>query len=783
MKQAVDLDRILGLSNDLGRFRDRSLDELTRILDVMTTMVHDVMQDYSKYDNVRSATVEVEQIIGEIKNLMQSIHVQVSMKVETLKQVTKAYVEQELELGRKIQAEAIKVEQFSTLKIIADNPNGKFLLTGQSKVDKESKRGDEVHTDNLNALVAQFMVDQGYSSEDISKDIDIGEFQKYILSQGYDPISFQYIPPQERSIAYSKYNESLIEVELSVEQLKEAMSGMADFMRWEEIKNQVHADNLGALIEQYNSYKSNAEDRITVNDVLRNALFNEKDRNFIAFAIERGYNPETFEYLELWERSAVYKQYDSIMTDLAIIQQRLARNQSDAQNRANRELAEVLNEYNRTATREDIEKMQQYLKGMNIYHGEITGEYNQEFLIAVAGYQYIANTVSTMAEYRRMTDDGYKFEVDGKITAELLALAYAENGLGTKNNPNLNTSSGSVITAVTMVGVGDGIVSQLLEDGKDIVEYGLNHNMSNLKYWTETIPGYFDVGKAIANGEITLKEIREIIGEGLAEEFVVPFQKIIELQHKVLNGKASYEESVTYGKSVVKAGMALTLVEGALKSSVKVSAKITKQLKEILPRLGQKMTIPSMITPEGFKMPSPEWDKGIGEVKTPQPNKPLEKSAEGTDKKTGKLELSDITEEIMATKPKYARIPERWYAKGGHISIDEKGVWTYTNKSGISISYPNGFPDFSKYYHPNVKPVKIEYAQPKNYPKDYEAANTEAGLSKSSNPSVPEKDKPPEGYTWHHYEDGKTMVLVEKDIHDEFKHMGGQSIVNGTGGD
>ncbi|MEK3670075.1 MULTISPECIES: hypothetical protein [unclassified Paenibacillus] len=27
------------------------------------------------------------------------------------------------------------------------------------------------------------------------------------------------------------------------------------------------------------------------------------------------------------------------------------------------------------------------------------------------------------------------------------------------------------------------------------------------------------------------------------------------------------------------------------------------------------------------------------------------------------------------------------------------------------------------------------------------------------------------------------MVLVEKDIHDEYKHMGGQSIVNGTGGD
>ncbi|MFC9711519.1 HNH endonuclease [Paenibacillus sp. NPDC056933] len=213
-------------------------------------------------------------------------------------------------------------------------------------------------------------------------------------------------------------------------------------------------------------------------------------------------------------------------------------------------------------------------------------------------------------------------------------------------------------------------------------------------------------------------------------------------------------------------------------------------------RLSNGQTVPVIVKNDHhmFSEPGGNREKGSGSgsskgspntshVDSKDGTKAKDGNTEGTSKKTGKLELSDITEEIMATKPKYARIPEKWYAKGGHISIDEKGVWTYTNKSGISISYPNGFPDFSKYYHPNVKPVKIEYAQPKNYPKDYEAANKEAGLSKSSNPSVPEKNKPPEGYTWHHYEDGKTMVLVEKDIHDEFKHMGGQSIVNGTGGD
>ncbi|WP_055105729.1 hypothetical protein [Paenibacillus ihumii] len=63
--------------------------------------------------------------------------------------------------------------------------------------------------------------------------------------------------------------------------------------------------------------------------------------------------------------------------------------------------SELLDEYNQAIPAEDIRKMQQYLKNMNIYHGEVIGEYNQEFLVAVAGYQHIANTVSTMAAVRR----------------------------------------------------------------------------------------------------------------------------------------------------------------------------------------------------------------------------------------------------------------------------------------------------------------------------------------------------------------------------------------------
>ncbi|MES1041790.1 T7SS effector LXG polymorphic toxin [Peribacillus simplex] len=145
----------------------------------------------------------------------------------------------------------------------------------------------------------------------------------------------------------------------------------------------------------------------------------------------------------------------------------------------------------------------------------------------------------------------------------------------------------------------------------------------------------------------------------------------------------------------------------------------------------------------------------------------------------GRLKVEDVTKEILKTKPMNSPIPEKWYKKGGEISIDDNGTWTYTNKSGISVSYPNGYPDFTPYVHPNVEPVKIEVHSPKNNPKDFENANIAAKLSKDTDPPIIDIRKPPEGYTWHHHQDGKTMMLVDEDIHREFRHIGGQSKVNG----
>ncbi|MED4281084.1 HNH endonuclease [Priestia megaterium] len=115
----------------------------------------------------------------------------------------------------------------------------------------------------------------------------------------------------------------------------------------------------------------------------------------------------------------------------------------------------------------------------------------------------------------------------------------------------------------------------------------------------------------------------------------------------------------------------------------------------------------------------------------------------------------------------------------GSISIENNGTWTYTNKSGTSVSYPNGYPDLPPFMHPNVKPVKIEVHSPKNNPKDFENENKAARLTKDTDPPIIDIRRPPDGYTWHYHEDGKTMMLVDEDIHREFRQIGGQSKVNG----
>jgi hypothetical protein len=68
-----------------------------------------------------------------------------------------------------------------------------------------------------------------------------------------------------------------------------------------------------------------------------------------------------------------------------------------------------------------------------------------------------------------------------------------------------------------------------------------------------------------------------------------------------------------------------------------------------------------------------------------------------------------------------------------------------------------GYPDFS-----GVAKAEVQITQTGSRAGDFRAANEAAGLKKT-----------PEGYTWHHHQDGKTMQLVPRDIHSQTGHTGG----------
>jgi uncharacterized protein YukE len=146
----------------------------------------------------------------------------------------------------------------------------------------------------------------------------------------------------------------------------------------------------------------------------------------------------------------------------------------------------------------------------------------------------------------------------------------------------------------------------------------------------------------------------------------------------------------------------------------------------------------------------------------------------GTGKNVSEI---NINKAQLATKPAYSPLPEKWVKKGGFVKIEKDGTWVYTNKKGQTVRYPNGFPDFTPYSHPTVKPVEIEFANPTNRPLDYKNANIKSELNKDSDPPITSLYEAPEGYTWHHHQDGKTMILVDKKVHREFTHTGGVSAI------
>jgi hypothetical protein len=89
----------------------------------------------------------------------------------------------------------------------------------------------------------------------------------------------------------------------------------------------------------------------------------------------------------------------------------------------------------------------------------------------------------------------------------------------------------------------------------------------------------------------------------------------------------------------------------------------------------------------------------------------------------------------------------------------------------LQEKYPNGV-RFKPTGSLELSPYAIAEAKIKGLTGDY---NHDAGLANKAKGY----SKTPEGYTWHHVEDGETMQLVPTDLHDAVKHTGGAAVIRG----
>lgn len=120
----------------------------------------------------------------------------------------------------------------------------------------------------------------------------------------------------------------------------------------------------------------------------------------------------------------------------------------------------------------------------------------------------------------------------------------------------------------------------------------------------------------------------------------------------------------------------------------------------------------------------------------------------------------------------------KWLENGGRIRMLDDGSLEYSRRidllgdgvlKDVSVVYREGFPDFTPFTtHPSgVTSVRIANMVG-DHDTDYRAANLAAGTDwgRSS----------PDGWSWHHHEDGETMMLVPTELNLRFSHLGGAAV-------
>ncbi|XOB63285.1 PAAR-like domain-containing protein [Campylobacterota bacterium DY0563] len=164
---------------------------------------------------------------------------------------------------------------------------------------------------------------------------------------------------------------------------------------------------------------------------------------------------------------------------------------------------------------------------------------------------------------------------------------------------------------------------------------------------------------------------------------------------------------------------------------------------------------------------------GASSVRQIKKTVPAAKTA--TKKETG-VKVKGKEEKKTSRKKNKNREPQTYEKR----VKNEDGTTTYTLKDKKTgelhqVTYDkDGYPNFSEHkYTGNAGKSEVQIDMKGNHSTDFKAANEKAGFVNSKGNIT--QNSHPEGYTWHHHQDGKTMQLVKQGPHNNTPHTGGVS--------
>ena len=138
---------------------------------------------------------------------------------------------------------------------------------------------------------------------------------------------------------------------------------------------------------------------------------------------------------------------------------------------------------------------------------------------------------------------------------------------------------------------------------------------------------------------------------------------------------------------------------------------------------------------------------------------------------------------INPPTPRKPRLPEsdgHWLGDRGKSEWVSNKPEVNRHTGGEPVPFNNNYPDFSRW---SQKDVQIPNMTGDNGP-DFSAADQifardKGWLKKDGTPNASEsfRYRKKNNLTWHHHEDGTTMQLVPRELHENIPHTGGASLV------